>query len=506
MADIDKRLHYFNGQFLQDVDFKAEQDYHVERQRRHNRLLHTFGVAEGLTVAVPDGKTVTVSPGTAIDGQGHQIVLTQGDARSLPLAPFAGKKIVVVISYAEATSDPATVGGSGDTRFQERPNVQLVVDDTNAPPVDTFLRLAGMQVDGSGLLSGAIDLSARAAAGSRLGTDTSVQTLRLANATGDSKTWPVLTSKAANEADLAGTLAVTGDVKVGATGASVSAHLADKTNPHGTTAAQVGALASVAGVTSTTGNVGITPGGAIVVTPDATNRRVIISENHSTQTGNPHATLAAQLSDYDLGQRGINILSWTGSGTPPTSLGLSFAPRLVWITGQCIATFSNNVPVGGVISGFADLRSLVVPAAGGGPATSLRTGPATLTPAVSAIVPIIIPPPVLPPTFTQCAFGPQITRTAAGLVVSSASATTSNSVIAIATFTDQTVSPQLDVTATIKITGVSGFTLSLATSLTNASGSTQFKNFTMNLALFCMGLPTDTSSSGGGGAPPPGNI
>ena len=74
MADIDKRLRYFNGQFLEQKDFRDEQDYHIDRQRRHNRLFHTYGIAEGLQVtgAVGTGQ-VTVETGTALDDEGQQI-------------------------------------------------------------------------------------------------------------------------------------------------------------------------------------------------------------------------------------------------------------------------------------------------------------------------------------------------------------------------------------------------------------------------------------------------
>ena len=58
MADADKRLRYFNGQFLQQEDFADEQTYHLDRQRRHNRDLHTPGIAEGLEgrVEIRDGR------------------------------------------------------------------------------------------------------------------------------------------------------------------------------------------------------------------------------------------------------------------------------------------------------------------------------------------------------------------------------------------------------------------------------------------------------------------
>ena len=41
MANITIRVHFFDHQFLHKEDFTAEQEYHIGKQRRHNKLLHT---------------------------------------------------------------------------------------------------------------------------------------------------------------------------------------------------------------------------------------------------------------------------------------------------------------------------------------------------------------------------------------------------------------------------------------------------------------------------------
>jgi len=45
-----RRVHYFTGKLLTAEDLAAEQTYHVEKARRHNRTLHGAGVAQGLGV------------------------------------------------------------------------------------------------------------------------------------------------------------------------------------------------------------------------------------------------------------------------------------------------------------------------------------------------------------------------------------------------------------------------------------------------------------------------
>ena len=49
-----KRPHYFNSQFLIVRDFQDEQSYHDELLRRHNRLMHSWGVIGGLDVKKSD--------------------------------------------------------------------------------------------------------------------------------------------------------------------------------------------------------------------------------------------------------------------------------------------------------------------------------------------------------------------------------------------------------------------------------------------------------------------
>jgi hypothetical protein len=44
------RNHYFTGKLLTAEDFNDEQNYILERHRRHNRKLHGYGVVCGLQV------------------------------------------------------------------------------------------------------------------------------------------------------------------------------------------------------------------------------------------------------------------------------------------------------------------------------------------------------------------------------------------------------------------------------------------------------------------------
>ena len=118
-----KRVHYFDHQFLKEQDFHAEQAYHREMRHRHNRLLHGWGVVEGLEIK-HKGREITIEPGTAIDKEGREIVLSKPVARELSSldSPFY-IALVYKDSYDEA--DRHRSGGIDDyTRVTESHEIE----------------------------------------------------------------------------------------------------------------------------------------------------------------------------------------------------------------------------------------------------------------------------------------------------------------------------------------------------------------------------------------------
>lgn len=74
------RPNYFTGKLLDAADFAAEQEYHREKQRRHNLRLHGAGIVSGLGVAVEDGgdpPRIAIAPGIAIDPRGEEIEICE---------------------------------------------------------------------------------------------------------------------------------------------------------------------------------------------------------------------------------------------------------------------------------------------------------------------------------------------------------------------------------------------------------------------------------------------
>ena len=183
MADI-KRPNYFNYQFLVEKDFDDEQAYHLQLRRRHNRQLHTPGVADGLTVTKVAANQVRISAGTAIDRDGREIVLEDPRVHTL-VTGGNNVDVFLAISYQDVL-DPAdryTQGGIDDfTRVTERPKVE---DTSSAPPADSpALLLARIRLNATGIIESdaAINTSVRAVTSARLAPK-SVATAQLADGT-----------------------------------------------------------------------------------------------------------------------------------------------------------------------------------------------------------------------------------------------------------------------------------------------------------------------------------
>jgi hypothetical protein len=144
-----RRVNYFEGRLLSAEDFQAEQEYHREKSRRHNRRLHGCGVVRGLTVSLAGGASrpaITVKPGVGIDATGNQLEL---DAeRSVPIAVKA-RAFLVVLRYVERPVEPVpSFGTSGDAdtmgyaRIEEDCELVLLPDDPPRRSDDAGLSLA----------------------------------------------------------------------------------------------------------------------------------------------------------------------------------------------------------------------------------------------------------------------------------------------------------------------------------------------------------------------------
>jgi hypothetical protein len=344
-----KRLHYFDHQFLVEADFTDEQKYHLDMRRRLNRVLHTFGIAEGLEVVKKTNKIVTVRPGVAIDHLGREMILEA--ERDVDLSAITtAVPAFITIAYAEQLTDPSTATGApGDTRFTEAPIFQAV---TTPPPTDgTVIRLALINLTAGGNVPGnpndAFDGGVRQAAGPR------------------------------GERGLASIDGVSnpgGDVDLIA-GAGI-AIAPDQVNRRVIISSSITqGLTSLDTVSNPGGNIDLIPGQAIVITPNDAANQITIGENHSIQTGNVHGLTAANLqsigallaTDYDLRQRSLGVAVFTASDASGATR--TFTPGFQTRLMLAFASFNINMSgrtygIGG--TGFQDLESTGVRSTGVG--------------------------------------------------------------------------------------------------------------------------------------------
>jgi hypothetical protein len=207
-AYVDKRVRFFDGQFLRDQDFIDEQKYHLDRQRRHVRALTVSGVVEGLDV---DGAIdqVTVQAGTALDSHGRQLLLPSPSA-PVSVKDYRNQTVTLLIEYAEEASDQAQEGSAGHARFHERPRLFIVPQD-QAVPEDAVV-LAALVIDNEGQVI--VDPALRKYAGVRLPCQR------------PSQHWPSLRADATGQLALAADLNISGKLEVlgGKVGVGVSPH------------------------------------------------------------------------------------------------------------------------------------------------------------------------------------------------------------------------------------------------------------------------------------------
>lgn len=146
-----KRLNYFTHQLLVEKDFDDEQEYYIGMRWRHNSVLHSSGVADGLEVIANLGtRNVTIDPGTALDNMGHEIVLLDPEPYTLTTLVTDGE-IYLTIGYN-------TDFDSADLYTAELP-VEVVDPYTRTREKPVFAEELSAPADGSTIVLAKITLT-----------------------------------------------------------------------------------------------------------------------------------------------------------------------------------------------------------------------------------------------------------------------------------------------------------------------------------------------------------
>jgi hypothetical protein len=182
-----ERIRYVPGQLLGEADLSEEQLYLLEKARRHNRMLHGWGIVCGLAVGPgPTGYELTIEPGYALDGNGDEIVVedevnvdvrrefSDGNAVSPCSEPGSkpvrkkrspGERLYLAIRYAECGTRPLPATESVEySRTREsfgvklltrlprsyrrgRPRVEAESHPCPDPPAEPWVILAEVALD-----------------------------------------------------------------------------------------------------------------------------------------------------------------------------------------------------------------------------------------------------------------------------------------------------------------------------------------------------------------------
>ncbi len=105
-----ERTSFHTGQLLTADDLNREQDYFRNKLKRHNQLLHGFGVVSGLGVSIAGGKVV-IEPGFALDCEGNEIVIREPQTMNPSSASTSSRVAYVNVRYAESCSEKTIIEG-----------------------------------------------------------------------------------------------------------------------------------------------------------------------------------------------------------------------------------------------------------------------------------------------------------------------------------------------------------------------------------------------------------
>ncbi len=123
------RPRFFSGKLLTVSDLALEQQYFLEKLKRHNRSLHGFGIVSGLKVNSSAGRIV-VNAGIALDCQGNEVVIETAQTLSPPATNGSWPIAYVNILYAEESSDSViTRDGAEASTITE--SFEIIVNQEN---------------------------------------------------------------------------------------------------------------------------------------------------------------------------------------------------------------------------------------------------------------------------------------------------------------------------------------------------------------------------------------
>ncbi|AKB78408.1 hypothetical protein MSHOH_1925 [Methanosarcina horonobensis HB-1 = JCM 15518] len=312
-----EKNNYFYGKLMTVRDFETEQSYFDEKRHLVNRLLHGSGLVcgfEDLKMELKGNKILIdfIDGGVALDCCGREIVVpantlgkdvissSGSTVSTLPDGSFLYLKYKPCYEgYVAAASNPSSC--------EERCCPGRVVEDfevivSSEAPSSEGIRCRVESSEDPNVIPGASEWL-----------ENLEEEHKQCSLCGENQGSKVFLASA--DSDLVIKREDTEKYRIFFTQKELyqllKCHILDSNNPHEVTASQTGALVSVDGVSNPGGNVDLAPKNAIVIIPDDTNNLIAIGETHSSRKDNPHEVTAAQtgalVSVSGVGNPGGNI-------------------------------------------------------------------------------------------------------------------------------------------------------------------------------------------------------
>ena len=125
-----KRPRFFAGKLLTAADLELEQQYFLDKFKRHNRSLHGFGIVSGLKVTTNAGQII-VEPGLALDCEDNELVVSA--AQSIPFSAITADchTTYVNLRYAEENVDLVAAGANDTSNLVESFELAFAQENCN---------------------------------------------------------------------------------------------------------------------------------------------------------------------------------------------------------------------------------------------------------------------------------------------------------------------------------------------------------------------------------------
>ena len=129
-----ERVRYYPRQLITAEDMRAEQDYFLDRLRRHNRLLHGWGVVSGFEVQPATSGApweVRVMPGYAVSPQGDEIFFAEPQMFDVATvaAGSTAQTVFLAARFTEQNSRAVRVHPVGCACADEACEYSRILDD-----------------------------------------------------------------------------------------------------------------------------------------------------------------------------------------------------------------------------------------------------------------------------------------------------------------------------------------------------------------------------------------